>query len=266
MNGKSNMAKTVVRKSEETFLFLQNPDVAMFTKNHIYDPDFHQDEYVSVGQKIAKQKGAYQLGESKHLTEEIHRGLQPHYADDDTDPSTLYWQGMVTKNGEVVDSPKANICALKSVCIRAGYIDFETARSVSREFYKKNKKRAGVEKNDVLINSTGDGTIGRVAVYGFDFPAIVDGHITILRFDNPTLAWYLGAFLMSDFGQKQITRYINGSSGQVEIYPQDIARIWIHAPSERKLEQVSTTYKLACEKYEEFKRELKIALDGIIAL
>ncbi|QDP24300.1 hypothetical protein [Bradyrhizobium cosmicum] len=80
---------------------------------------------------------------------------------------------------------------------------------------------------DLLINSTGDGTIGRVAVYDEQFPAVVDGHITIVRLKNPKLAWYIAAYLLSTQGQRQIYRYINGSSGQVEIYPVDIARLWV---------------------------------------
>jgi hypothetical protein len=257
------MAKLVVRNIKETLLYLDNPEGSLFSNNHIYEPDFHQEEYVCVCEKLAAQKKSYQLGKCTHLAAEIHRGIQPKYADDDTDPDSLYWLGMMSSDGKTVKSKNANICALKSICIRSGYIDLETARSVSREFYAENKSRAGVQKNDVLINSTGDGTIGRVAVYNYDFPAVVDGHITILRFLDAELAWYAGAFLMSDMGQKQITRYINGSSGQVEIYPQDIARIWINSPPKERMSMVSGALKAACEKYEEFRRDIKVALNGV---
>lgn len=257
------MAKLVVRSVNETFLELDDADSALYSINHIYEPEFHQSEYVDICNKIEAEKGSYKLAESENLVVEIHRGLQPAYADDDTDISTLNWQGMVKADGTSVSDKTSNICALKSVCVRAGYIDFETARSVTREFYKKNKLRAGVQKNDVLINSTGDGTIGRVAVYNYDFPAVVDGHITILRFDDPDIAWYVGAFLMSDLGQKQIVRYINGSSGQVEIYPQDIGRIWIRKPTSAKIKSVASEFRRACEKYDAFKKEIKMALNGV---
>ncbi|MGK2895224.1 hypothetical protein [Klebsiella michiganensis] len=158
---------------------------------------------------------------------------------------------------------QANICALKSISIRSGYIDFETARSVSKVFYEENKNRAGVIKNDVLINSTGDGTIGRVAVYDQDFPAIVDGHITILRFHNANLAWYIAAFLLSDKGQKQIKRYINGSSGQVEIYAQDIGRIWVALPDSKTIMTISQRFMNACKAYNKFKFDLKNSLSVI---
>lgn len=46
--------------------------------------------------------------------------------------------------------------ALKSVSIRSGFVDFDVARSVTREEYEKTSSRSGVKRNDVLINSTVD--------------------------------------------------------------------------------------------------------------
>jgi len=258
------MAKMVIRKASETFLDLANTDEGEPLQNHIYEPEYHQEEYVSVCNKIRDEKGSYKLVDCAHLVGDIHRGIQPVYADDETDKSTLNWMGMTVSDGSIWEEKNANVCALKSVCIRAGYIDFETARSVSPSFFEKNKAKAAVKKGDVLINSTADGTIGRVAVFNYGFPALVDGHITILRFDDADIAWYIGAFLMSDLGQKQIARYINGSSGQVEIYPQDIARIWIRSPSPKKIQTVASAFRSACEKYDSFKRDIKIALNEVL--
>jgi len=203
------MPKNILKTLKETFLSLENPEEGLFPLNHIFEPEFHQDEYVQPCIEIEKMKDSFQLSKSKELTQPIHRGIQPKYADDEEDKNTLYWKGMVQKDGEEVlfTVKDANICAIKSICIRYGFVDLDTARSVSPGFYEKNKVRAGVQKNDVLINSTGDGTIGRVAVFNYDFPAVVDGHVTILRFSNPDFAWYTAAFLLSDNAQKQIYRY-----------------------------------------------------------
>lgn len=169
---------------------------------------------------------------------------------------------MIATDGSRLQDPDKvlNVCALKSNCIRAGFIDTSLARSVSRAFYQKVKLKAAVQKNDILINSTGDGTIGRVAVYNYDFPAVVDGHITIVRYKDMKTAWYVAAFLMTEVGQNQIYRYINGSSGQVEIYPQDIARIWVKPADEEKKAQVYRQFKAACDKHDEFYRDLTAAL------
>jgi hypothetical protein len=257
------MAKLAIRTVKETYLDLKDPESGLYANNHIFEPEFHQEDYVSVCNDLEATKGSFQIAKCDKLIGNIHRGVQPKYADIETDPASLYWYGMTDSSGKEIKDKGANICALKSISVRAGYVDLETARSVSKEIYEKTKHRAGIQKNDVLINSTGDGTIGRVAVYDHDFPAVVDGHITILRFSDENLAWYVGAFLMSDMGQKQITRYINGSSGQVEIYPQDIARIWVKPASKNKIEQIAKDFRNACESYNKFKQDIKKALSSV---
>lgn len=89
-----------------------------------------------------------------------------------------------------------------------------------------------IENGDVLVNGTGEGTIGRAAPYLHTQRALPDNHVTVLRSDaiDPV---YLAVFLNSPLGQWQIERHIKGSSGQVELYPNDIARITIwNAPDE----------------------------------
>lgn len=83
-----------------------------------------------------------------------------------------------------------------------------------------------IKHGDVLINGTGEGTIGRAAPYLHTQRALPDNHVTVLRTDavDPV---YLAVFLNSPLGQWQIERHIKGSSGQVELYPNDLARITI---------------------------------------
>lgn len=81
-----------------------------------------------------------------------------------------------------------------------------------------------IEKGDVLVNGTGVGTIGRVAPYLYDQRALPDNHVTVLRSEHVDPI-YLAMFLNSFLGQWQIERHIKGSSGQIELYPKDIAKI-----------------------------------------
>ncbi|MCD1634449.1 hypothetical protein K7H91_11770 [Martelella mediterranea] len=81
-----------------------------------------------------------------------------------------------------------------------------------------------IEKGDVLVNGTGVGTIGRAAAYLHDQRALPDNHVTVLR-SKEVDPIYLSGFLNSPLGQLQIERHIKGSSGQIELYPTDIAKI-----------------------------------------
>jgi hypothetical protein len=255
------MAQMIVREPSATILELKKAEAGLFPVNHIFEPEYHQAEYVDVCTKTANLPGAFQIGDPAKLAGPVHRGVQPAYADDENDPTTLEWEGMLSREGDIVDAAngKRDVCALKSTSVRFGYMDLESARSVPREVWVKTVK-ARVILNDVLVNSTGDGTIGRVAVFNYDFPAVVDGHISILRFRDAALAWYVAAYLLSADGQRQLYRYINGSSGQVEIYPQDIERVWVKPASTAQMKTLGSAFKSACENHDQFARDLKKAL------
>ena len=84
-----------------------------------------------------------------------------------------------------------------------------------------------IKQGDLLLNGTGVGTIGRAAPYLMDTEAIPDNHVTIIR--TRTLdPVYLSVFLNSQTGQAQVRKHQRGSSGQLELYPRDIARfeVW----------------------------------------
>lgn len=253
-----------LRSMEDALLTLNDEEIEL-SENHIFEPEYHQDKYVSACTDVAKFPGSYKLGQAPGLVAGPVRGTQPSYADDENDPDSLEWEGMITANGSTLDSSgeQRNLCALKSNCIRRGFVDYSLARSVTRAFHAK-KKKANVLPNDILINSTGDGTIGRVAVFNAKFPAVADGHISIVRFKEPDDAWYTAAFLLSDLGQRQLYRYINGSSGQVEIYPQDIARIWVKPPKSAFHKKfVADSLRTAAALHLDFYKKLQTALASV---
>jgi type I restriction enzyme M protein len=81
-----------------------------------------------------------------------------------------------------------------------------------------------IKKNDILMNGTGVGTIGRCAPYLHDHTAIPDNHVTVLRtkkMDSVFLAIQLDSLV----GQMQVKKFQKGSSGQIELYPDDIKKL-----------------------------------------
>lgn len=83
-----------------------------------------------------------------------------------------------------------------------------------------------IRQNDLLLNGTGVGTIGRAAAYLAEDGAVPDNHVTILR--TRTLdPVYLSVFLNSRLGQSQVRKHQRGSSGQLELYPYDISRFLV---------------------------------------
>ena len=88
-----------------------------------------------------------------------------------------------------------------------------------------------LQKGDLLINSTGVGTAGRVNIFDLDKKCFVDSHVAILRLDQTRLLpVYLLYQLYFNIGFKNIEKMATGQSGQIELAPDTIANIKIPVP------------------------------------
>ena len=125
------------------------------------------------------------------ITALISRGITPQYADD-TD--------------QIVINQK---------CIRNHTIDLSLARTHTPKVINEKWLRFG----DLLINSTGDGTLGRAAQVWFQPKNLtVDSHVTIARPAKENLIFYIG--LWGILHEKEIESLHTGSTGQTEL-PRD---------------------------------------------
>ena len=128
------------------------------------------------------------------LTSLISRGITPKYADDST---------------QIV---------LNQKCIRDHYID----TSLARKHTPKVINEKWLQYGDLLINSTGEGTLGRTAQVWFAPENMtVDSHVTIVRPQNQQLIFYIGLWGLSH--EREIEALHTGSTGQTEL-PRDRVR------------------------------------------
>jgi type I restriction enzyme S subunit len=117
-----------------------------------------------------------------------------------------------------------HVPVLRTVNVQNGHITETRQEFVAAEFWAKNP-RAQVRQGDVLITSTGVGTLGRVTYNPHATPFFADGHITIVRGVHDYDPQFIALFLQSSVGLALIERRYRGSSGQIEIYPDDIGSI-----------------------------------------
>ena len=82
------MALLALRSMKEALLTLNDEGLEL-SENHIFEPEYHQDKYVSACTDVAKLPGSYQLGNAPGLLASPARGTQPSYADDENDPDSL---------------------------------------------------------------------------------------------------------------------------------------------------------------------------------
>lgn len=140
----------------------------------------------------------------------IQRGKQPEYDDD---------------NGEVG--------IINQRCIYWDKFDMSSVRYLDTSDEQSWQDYRYLQDGDVLLTSTGDGTLGRANVWTSENRKdyVVDGHVTILRSDKSKVTpKYLYYFLRSPYGQDQIFRYERGATGQTELYKGYIIDIEVIIP------------------------------------
>ena len=114
---------------------------------------------------------------------------------------------------------KSNIKVISQACIYWDEFKYEKAK-----YQDENKALKALEKmienGDVLITSTGTGTLGRCNVYyGEDHKYMADSHVSILRLNykemNPIFFKYY--FMQEKVQKKLYAECVNGSTNQIEL-------------------------------------------------
>lgn len=114
---------------------------------------------------------------------------------------------------------------------------------IEKEVFEDYKAHA-LQDGDVLLASTGDGTLGKSCVYRSSVPAIPDGHVTVIRLDQTRFyPEYVSDYLREGFGSEQVSRLFSGSTGLIELTPEQINTILIDSDLSLK-EQKSRSNKL----------------------
>ncbi len=145
------------------------------------------------------------------ITSLISRGIAPKYSDN---------------SDQIVINQK---------CIRNHMIDLSQARTHTPKVINEKWLRFG----DLLINSTGDGTLGRAAQVWFQPQNItVDSHVTVVRPAKENLIFYIG--LWGVLHEREIESLHTGSTGQTELPRERVKALELHLPDNGTLDRFNT--------------------------
>ena len=126
--------------------------------------------------------------------------------------------GYISKGIAPIYSEKSTgttISVLNQKCNRNFQISYAEARLHNMTLKKVPVERL-IRKDDILINSTGTGTAGRVAqIRSVPCRTTVDGHMIILRANEKVMQRYLGYAIKAH--QSEILQLDEGSTGQTEL-------------------------------------------------
>lgn len=133
----------------------------------------------------------WRVGKLEDIAELISRGITPSYSENE------------------------GVIILNQKCVRNNSVDFEFSRR-NNENDKKVPYKKILKQFDILVNSTGDGTLGRVGIVKeIRFPMTVDSHITILRTNSQNNPIYVWGNISSR--SEEISNLAEGSTGQTEL-------------------------------------------------
>jgi len=170
-----------------------------------------------------------------------------------------------------VDEPDGFAVVIKAGNIgKLGQLLCENADWIEKSVYDEYVQLSAIEgkeayiikRNDVLLASTGEGTLGKCGVYNLEVPAIPDGHVTIIRVDEKIIdPYYLADYLRVGFGAEQIERLFTGSTGLIELTPDQVNSIVIDMRMDiMKQKQLSKQVRKKEAQYSKKLKEAEILL------
>lgn len=133
---------------------------------------------------------------------------------------------MITRGIAPIYDDKSSYIVLNQKCIRNHMVDF----TLSRKHIPKSANNKTIKYGDLLINSTGNGTLGRTAIALFDKDNVtVDSHVSIVRSKRTDLIYYLGVWGMTH--EAEIEELQEGSTGQTELPRERLKNILLLIPN-----------------------------------
>lgn len=133
---------------------------------------------------------------------------------------------------------------LNQKCNRMDHIDISYAKPVDSSWLEKLDKDFLTRENDILINSTGEGTLGRASRITKEYEGLAyDSHMLLLRVNSEEVdAQLIVDLINSPFGQKQVEIYKSAqATKQTELGIENTKKILFPLPNLSEQERISAT-------------------------
>lgn len=114
------------------------------------------------------------------------------------------------------------LVVLNQRCVRGGCVDLDVARSHDLEA-RQVAPRKLLQAGDIVVNSTGVGTLGRSARWSGSVAATADSHLTIVRPHEGTNSRWLSYAMR--LLEPEIVAMAQGSTGQTELGREELGQL-----------------------------------------
>lgn len=147
-------------------------------------------------------------------TVSIARGVAPKYADEDLDAALV----------------------INQKCIRDGWVSLAPSRRMHDRTVKPEKRASA---GDILVNSTGTGTLGRIARWHAG-EIFVDGHVSVVKADRSVISPTVLAYSLLG-READIEGLETGSTGQTELSAARLGELNVILPPTEQGSRLETT-------------------------
>lgn len=146
-----------------------------------------------------------------------------------------------------------------------GTIALEKARFLNPDMAMKLSEEEFLHENDVVINSTGTGTLGRVGFFReqdkLSYEKILpDSHVTVVRPSTVVENFFLYLFLKGK--QSFLELQGAGSTNQKELRPATISELMLPLPPQKEQSRIVARIESLFAKLDEAKEKIQEVLDG----
>lgn len=163
-------------------------------------------------------------------------------------------------------SPKyveqSDVKVVSQKCVQWSGFDISLARCIDEGSLKSYKEERYLRKTDILWNSTGTGTIGRLALIEDDLEGInvADSHVTVVRpNDSIVNSKLLFRWLSSPYVQNKLNNLWSGSTNQVELNLTTVKNQLVPIPPYKEQKRIVEKVERILNKIEEAKRLIEEA-------
>ncbi len=167
------------------------------------------------------------------------------------------------KSPKYVD--KSNFLAFAQKCnVKTGGIDLSLALYIDEKSIGRYSEVDNLIQNDIIINSTGGGTMGRVGLYETEVPKGIkgvypDSHVTVIRSIGNINQNYL--YYVLKLNQPELEKNGTGSTNQTELKPSFLANFVIPLPplaEQKRIVAAIEQFMPLIEEYGKKESELKV--------
>ena len=128
--------------------------------------------------------------------------------------------------------------------LKDGGISLDQARFLDPSTIGKWGDDYKLKSGDVLVNSTGTGTVGRTRLFDEcclgEYPFVVpDSHVSVVRTTTEIDSFYIWAILSSNWGQQYLEDNLAGSTNQKELYIGVLEDMFIPLPPKNEQKKIA---------------------------